>query len=51
MLGYREHDDRCCADVAVAAALLAIRYDTRCYFNVHSKADISQLNLAHETDN
>jgi len=28
-----------------------IRYDTRCYFNVHSKADISQLNLPHGTDN
>ena len=25
----------------------AIRYDTRCYFNVRSKADISQLNLPH----
>ena len=24
-----------------------IRYDTRCYFNVRSKADISQLNLQH----
>ena len=23
------------------------RYDTRCYFNVRSKADISQLNLPH----
>jgi len=23
------------------------RYDTRCYFNVRSKADISQLNLSH----
>ena len=23
----------------------ARRYDTRCYFNVRSKADISQLNL------
>jgi len=22
-------------------------YDTRCYFNVRSKADISQLNLPH----
>ena len=22
-----------------------LRYDTRCYFNVRSKADISQLNL------
>jgi len=25
-------------------------YDTRCYFNVRSKADMSQLNLPHETD-
>ena len=25
--------------------------DTRCYFNVRSKADISQLNLPHGTDN
>jgi len=24
-----------------------IRYDTRCYFNAHSKADMSQLNLPH----
>jgi len=28
-----------------------IRYVTRCYFNVRSKADISQLNLPHGTDN
>ena len=28
-----------------------IRYATRCYFNVRSKADISQLNLPHGTDN
>ena len=28
-----------------------IRCDTRCYFNVRSKADISQLNLPHGTDN
>jgi len=27
------------------------RYDTRCYFNMHSKADISQLNLPHRTKN
>ena len=32
-----------------AAALL--RYDTKCYINVRSKADISQLNLPHGTDN
>ena len=28
-----------------------IRYDTRCYFNVRSKADISQVNLPHGTNN
>ena len=28
-----------------------IRYDTRCYFNVCSKADMSQLNLPHGDDN
>ena len=28
-----------------------IRYDTRCYFNVLSKAGISQLNLPHGNDN
>ena len=28
-----------------------IRYDTRCYFNVRSKADASQLNLPHGTNN
>jgi len=27
------------------------RYDTRCYFNVRSKADISQLNLPHGSEN
>jgi len=30
---------------------MRLRYDTRCYFNVRSKADISQLNLPHGTDN
>ena len=29
----------------------SIRYDTRCYFNVRSKADISELNLAHGNNN
>jgi len=28
-----------------------IRYDTRCYFNVRSKANMSQFNLPHGTDN
>ena len=26
-------------------------YDTRCYFNVRSKADMSQLNIHHRTSN
>ena len=30
---------------------VSTRYDTRCYFNVRSKADTSQLNLPHGTDN
>ena len=30
------------------SAIVPIRYDTRCYFNARSKADISQLNLSHE---
>ena len=30
--------------------LNTLRYDTRCYFNVRSKADISQLNLPHGTN-
>ena len=25
-------------------------HDTRCYFNVHSKADVSQLSLPHRTN-
>ena len=28
-----------------------LRYDTRCYFYVRSKADMRQLNLPHGTDN
>jgi len=32
-------------------SFFTIQYDTRCYFNVRSKADISQLNLPHGTDN
>jgi len=28
-----------------------IRYDTRCYFNVRSKADISRLNMLHGNNN
>jgi len=33
--------------ILVLATAVTIRYDTRCYFNVRSKADISQLNLPH----
>jgi len=47
--------DHSLVDTAATARLLpqklTIRYDTRCYFNVRSKADISQLNLPHGTDN
>jgi len=47
------------AEVVLHAVLAAHRilahrhmiYDTRCYFNVRSNADISQLNLPHGTDN
>jgi len=34
-----------------AVPVQALRCDARCYFNVRSKADISQLNLPHGTDN
>jgi len=37
--------------VARISAGVTIRYDTRCYFNVRSKADKSQLNLTHGNDN
>jgi len=30
-----------------SVATYLIRYDTRCYFNVRSKADMSQLHLPH----
>ena len=39
-------------DLKVAWKVLeSTRYDTRCYFNVRSKANMSQLNLPHGTDN
>jgi len=38
-------------DLSVTEKPRAIRYDTICYFNVRSKADMSQLNLPHGTDN
>jgi len=33
------------------AYVCLVRYDTRYCFNVHSKADMSQLNLPHGTNN
>ena len=49
------HEDLCGSDrhpITIFYDLVnTIRYDTRCYFNVRSKADISQLNLPHGTDN
>ena len=38
-------------ELEVACQYDTIRYDTRCYFNVHSKANMSQLNLPHGNDN
>ena len=37
--------------VIYAADSHTIRYDTRCYINVRSKANMSRLNLPHATDN
>ena len=34
---------------AIIIIINAIRYDTICYFNVRSKAEISQLNLPQST--
>ena len=36
---------------AVRRRHLTMRYDTRCYFNVRSKADMNRLNLPHGDDN
>jgi len=45
---YRRHAARLSACIP---CIYYIRYDTRNYFNVRSKADISQLNLPHGTNN
>ena len=37
--------------VSIICIIIFIRHDTRCYFNVRSKADMSQLNLPHGDDN
>ena len=33
--------------MCIRDSVIGVRYDTRCYFNVRSKADISRLNLPH----
>jgi len=55
---HRVYRERKCADTIGTAPVpglaifnTTIRYDTRCYFNVRSKADISQFNHPHGTDN
>ena len=48
-LGERLRNDLFRVDRDVKPELNAIRYDTRCYFNVRSKANTSQLNLPHGT--
>ena len=37
--------------MAAARSFDTIRYDTRCYYNVRSKADMNRLNLPHGGDN
>ena len=51
-----DEDETACSQLIHCRQLVTanhdtIRYDTRCYFNVRSKADVSQLNLPHGTDN
>ena len=48
---FKEDPDAGNSRVAVSSAAVTIRYDTRCYFNVRSKANMSQLNLPHGADN
>ena len=33
--------------IIIIIIIQRLRYDTKCYFNVRSKADMSQLNLPH----
>ena len=51
VVDYLTRDEHISVTVGQPHNLDTIRYDTRCYFNVRSKADISQLNLPHGTDN
>jgi len=52
----QSHSTSRCAEIQpmsqqAAAVSLNLRYDTRCYFNVRSKADMNRLNLPHGDDN
>ena len=47
LVSARDKVTQCTRNVAQPRPL----YDTRCYFNMRSKADMSQLNLPHGTDN
>jgi len=47
MCTSRLADMECIARIQHAIKVYTIRYDTRCYFNVRSKADMSRLNLPH----
>jgi len=45
------HSDKTVLSRRFATRHDTTRYDTRCCFNVRPKADVSQLNLPHGTDN
>jgi len=46
-----QHNIWLCCGLSRSFQAHTIRYDTRCYFNVLSKADMSELNLLHEPPN
>ena len=50
-LQHDAHEAAHRAGPSTTAADTDTTYDTRCYFDVRSKADVSQLNLPHGTDN
>jgi len=45
------HKFTTCVAVELPTKCGNLRYHTRCYFNVRSKADMSHLNIPHENDN
>jgi len=47
---YIKHEATHDRDSHIPVGYDTIRYDTRCYFNMRSKADMSQLNLPHGTN-